>query len=85
MRRILRLSALVLAFAVIAAWAALGANRGWTKTETSIDKVDEVTGLSYKETQPTFRPGVELLGAGLGVAAAIFVVSLFIPQSKTKS
>lgn len=85
MRRLLRILAATLAVLVIAGWAGLGANRGWTKTQATIDRVDEVTGLSYKETQSTFRPGVELLALGLGLAGAAFASSFFIRQSKTNS
>lgn len=85
MRTKLRLVALFLALTVPAGWYFLGANRGFTKTQVAVERTDEITGITVKEWHQQFVPGVELLGAGLGVAAALTAASFLIRQPKTKS
>lgn len=85
MRTKLRLLAAILALSAVAVWAALGANRGFTKTQIAVDKTDEITGITVKEWRDTFVPGVELLAGALGVSAAVFAASFLIRQPKSNS
>ena len=71
MRRTLRVLGLVLAVACVAAWVFLGANRGWTKTTRTQMEKDPVTEIEFPKTEKHFSPGVELLGVGLLISAAL--------------
>ena len=71
MRRLLKSTALLLALATIATWAACGANRGWTKTSRAAKTVDSVTGLDGITYEKHFSPGVDFLAAGLVAAGAL--------------
>ena len=84
MRRYLRWAAVLTAVLSVALWAALGANRGWTKTSVSVRTLDPVTGLESVEYRPKFLPGVELLAAALAAAGGLAVVS-FIIKTSTKT
>ena len=77
MKKTLQVIAIVLALGIVASWAALGANRGWTKTSREVRQLDEVTGIEGITNVRTFLPGVDYLGAGLVVAAGVAGVSLF--------
>jgi len=77
LRRWLRGAALLLAVATLAVWLVTGAHRGFTQTSVAVDKTDEVTGLSYREYEPRFVAGVDVLGLGLGAALALFLLSRF--------
>lgn len=67
----LRRAAVALAGLTLLVWLGGGAHRGWTQTSVPVEKTDEVTGLTYREYQPRFRPGVDFLGAGLLAAAVL--------------
>ena len=83
MKKTLQVIAVVLALAIVASWAALGANRGWTKTEKPVITFDEVTGLSGPTSQVKgFWPGVDFLGAGLLAAAGLAGASLLFRKSQ---
>jgi hypothetical protein len=66
-----------LAVAAIVLWAALGANRGWTKTSVPQTTVDEVTGIEAITYESRFVPGVDFLGAGLLGAGVLAGVACF--------
>ncbi len=77
LRTVLRwLSAAVFA-GVLALWLATGAHRGWTRTEITEMRRDEITGLDYPVQRAGLVAGVDLLGAGAGVAAGLLAGSLF--------
>jgi hypothetical protein len=63
-------AALVLG-ATLVAWTMTGAHRGWTRTEVTEMKRDEVTGLDYPETRRGFVAGLDFLAAGSGLAVAL--------------
>ena len=71
MKKSLRFIALILAVAAIGFWAALGANRGWTKTSREVKTVDPVTGLDGITYEKHFSPGVDFLAVGLATAGAL--------------
>ena len=77
MKKTLQVIAVVLALAIVASWAALGANRGWTKTSREVRQLDEVTGIEGITHVSAFAPGVDFLGAGLLAAAGLAVASFF--------
>ncbi len=81
MRTALRLFAVVLAIAALACWAALGANRGWTKTSVPVKHTDEITGITVDQYQKRFVPGVDLLGAALLGAGFLAGVSFFVNKN----
>lgn len=80
-RRILRLSAALVFVAAVAAWAATGAHRGWTRTEITEMQRDEITGIDYPVTRPGFVAGVDVVAAGTGVAAVLLAASLVVGRS----
>lgn len=73
--KVLRWTALLLLLGSLGAWALSGANRGWTRTESTTIARDEITGLDYPVTTRAFQPGVDLLGAALGLAAVLGAAS----------
>jgi len=82
-RRNLRVVALLLGLTSIALWLALGANRGWTKTTRTEMKKDPITEIDYPVIEKDFSPGVEALGAGLMISAAVAGLSFaFKPKPK---
>ncbi|HWI55612.1 MAG TPA: hypothetical protein VNZ22_00195 [Bacillota bacterium] len=84
MKRLLLILALVLAVAAAAAWAALGANRGWTRTSVAVKTVDAVTGLEGIEYRKQFVPGLDFLGGALLGAGLLAAASLFFHNQQTK-
>lgn len=57
----------------VGAWLLGGAHAGWTRTSLPVERTDEVTGLTYREYERGFQPGLDWLGAGLGVASILGV------------
>ena len=80
-RLLLRFLALVLMVAALGSWLATGANRGWTKTSVPVKRTDDVTGITVDVYQKRFVPGVEVLGAALLGAAALFGASFLCRKS----
>lgn len=69
------MAAAVFALLCLAFWLGLGANRGWTTTTRTHMEKDPVTDLEYPVVQKHFSPGLELLGAGLFISAALAGIS----------
>lgn len=84
MRRILQITALVIALSGAAYWTASGANRGFTKTSVMVKTVDPVTGLDGIENRKQFVPGVDLLAIVELGAAILAGASFFIPKTSKK-
>lgn len=84
MRRILRIIALLVVVGTLGIWVATGAHRGWTKTSVTVVEVEPVTGIENPVQKKQFVMGVELLAAGLGLAAAFAAVSLFFKDKPNK-
>lgn len=83
MRRNLRVAAAFLTVLCVAIWVAFGANRGWTKTTHTRMEKDPVTDIEYPVVEKNFSPGVELLGLGLLISAALAGISFaFKPKPK---
>jgi len=76
MRRILQILAVLCALAVVGAWLATGASRGWTKTSVAVKQLDEVTGIEGVSYQRRFVAGVDFLGGGLLGAGVLAAASL---------
>lgn len=81
----LRIAALIVALVALGVWLETGAHRGWTKNNVIVIEVDEVTGLQNPVPQKKFIMGVELLGAGLAVAAGLAGASFFFKSRQTKT
>ncbi len=69
--RLLRRTAAALAGLTVLVWLLTGAHWGWTRTSEPVERVDEITGLTYREYQRRFRAGVEVLAGGLAGAALL--------------
>jgi hypothetical protein len=72
--KLLRTLAALIIFGAVVAWAAAGANRGWTRTSIPVQHTDEVTGITVDVYEDRFVPGVDMLGAaflGAGVLAGV--------------
>lgn len=74
----LRRAALALAALSVITWLATGAHRGWTQTSVPVEKQDEVTGLTWREYQKRFRPGVDFLAAGLAGSGLLAGLGWFL-------
>lgn len=77
MKRTLQILAATIAIGSLGVWAALGANRGWTKTSRVVKTLDEVTGIEGIIYEKQFQPGVDFLGAGLLGAGFLAGASIF--------
>lgn len=83
MRLLLRLLALVLFLGTAVWWVQAGKNPGWTKNKVFVEKVDEITGISYPEEEDRFVPGVDLLAAA-GVASLVIAGLSFLGRRGRK-
>lgn len=83
-KNILRMLGLLVALVVLTAWLVRGANMGWTKDRIAVKQLDEITGIEAIEYRDRFVPGLEWLGAGMAVAAALAGAS-FLFRSKTQN
>jgi hypothetical protein len=84
-RKLLRAAAGIVILAALAAWLALGANRGWTKTSVPVKRTDEVTGITVDEYQKRFVPGVDFLGAALVGSAVLAGASFLFRRPQTQA
>ena len=84
MRRLLRITALVIMLLTLGVWLATGAHRGWTKTSVTVVEIEPVTGLENPVQKKQFVMGVELLGVGLTAAAALAGASFFFKSKLNK-
>jgi hypothetical protein len=80
MKRGLQLAGILIILGVLAVWAALGANRGWTKTSVPVKTMDEVTGIEAITHEKKFVPGVEFVGSGIFFGAMLLVISGFMKR-----
>lgn len=83
--QICRILGLLLIGATLAFWITLGASTGWTKTYIEVEKVDPVTEISYPERVDKFVPGVDFLGCGLIMGAALTLISIPLLKSKKQT
>ena len=82
MKRILQILAVLALLAAGSIWLVTGANRGWTRTSEAVktlDPVTEIEGITYVKK---FKPGVDFLGGGAAVAAALAGASIFFRNKK---
>ena len=84
MRRALRLTAVLITLGSLTLWVALGQNPGWTKTRVAVMRHDPVTSLEFPVYQKQFLPGLDFLALSLSAAAALGIVSVFLPSRKHK-
>lgn len=82
-RTVLRLLAGLALVGTIGIWVATGAHRGWTKTEITEMKRDEITGIDYPETRKGFVAGFEVLALGAGFAVVLAAASLVVGRRRS--
>lgn len=82
---LLRAGAIVLLFAACTTWVSTGAHRGWTRTELTEMKTDEITGLEYPVTRQGFVMGIELLVLASALSVALFGVGTFLARRPQRS
>jgi hypothetical protein len=75
LRRWLAALAAACAVVTLGAWLLGGVHRGWTRTSHPVEKTDEVTGLTYREYERRFQPGVDFLAGGLLIAGCLAAVA----------
>ena len=86
MRRMLQILAVVMVVGAALTWAALGANRGWTKTSVPVITVDEVTGIEDRRYEDRFVPGVDFLGGAVLAGGLFMGISLLLSKTpRTKN
>lgn len=76
MRATLRIIAAIVLLAALVWWWRAGSHTGWTKTSVQVWKYDEITEISYPETEKRFVPGVDFLAASAAGAAILAGASL---------
>ena len=81
MKKLLRILALLLVLAAAGFWLAAGANLGWTRNKIEKKTLDEITGIEGITYEKKFVPGLDFLGAAVGVSGILAVSSLLF---KTK-
>ena len=79
---LLRALAALSAVAILACWISLGAHMGWSQTRVPVQRTDAVTASAFTDYEARFLPGVDFLVAGLLGSAAIFALTLVMPNSK---
>ena len=81
MKRRLQLAAVLIALAFVISWAAAGASRGWTKTKVEVKILDPVTGIEGVSYKNKFVPGLDFLGGGVLLSAALGTASIFVRKT----
>lgn len=85
LRKILFLFSVFLALGGTGFWLFKGAHGGWTQTSIKVEKLDEITGLTYPTYEDQFLPGIDFLAGCLGVAVLIFLITfLFVKPAKSQ-
>lgn len=74
----MRLAALAVLVAAGVLWGATGAHPGWSRTEITEMKHDEITGIDYPVQRPGFVAGVDFLALAGGVAVILFGASFLL-------
>lgn len=80
MRLALRVTALILLLGTVGFWTAKGTHSGWSQNQVPVKQTDEITGIEFVTYEKRYVPGVDFLGAGTGLAAGLFAVSLFFKR-----
>ncbi len=71
MKTVLRLLAVILFFGTALWWFKTGRNRGWTKNQVAVEKLDETTGIVGIDYEDRLVPGVDILGAAAAGALVL--------------
>jgi len=79
---LLRALAALSAVAIVACWISLGTHMGWSQTRIPVERTDAVTATTFTDYEERFLPGVDFLVAGLLGSAAIFALTLVMPNSQ---
>ncbi len=85
LRRLFRALALLVLIVAAGYWAAKGAHTGWSMHRVPVSQLDEITGIEYVIYEERFVPGIEWLGAGLGLAGLLFGTSFFFRSKITQT
>ena len=81
MRKLLRITALLVLLVGAAVWFATGRHTGWSRTSSTRMEKDPVTDLEYPVVEKKFTAGVDFLGACLLAAGGLGAVS-FLARKK---
>ena len=67
----LKILGILLVLVGAAFWFTRGAHTGWTKTSVAVEKLDEITGIPYREYQKHFVPGIEIFAATTAIGTLL--------------
>ena len=79
---VVRALAALSAVAVIASWILLGAHVGWSEIYIPVQRTNAVTATTVSDYEERFLPGLDFLVAGLLGSAAIFALTVVMPNSQ---
>lgn len=82
-RILLRGAGVLIALFIFCVWAAKGYHRGWTRHQTPVKQIDPITELEFVTYEKRFVPGLDYLGAGVLVGAALFGATFLGRRSQT--
>ena len=66
-------------------WHSKGANRGWTKTVVHVEKIDEITEISYFVPENRFVPGIEYPAGFVFIGGVFLLLGWWEGRKKLKS
>ncbi len=81
MRKVLRITALLVLLAGLGVWIATGCHRGWSSTTSTRWEKDPVTDIDFPVVEKRFTAGVDFLGTGL-LAAGVLGAASFLARKK---
>jgi len=84
-RQIARMAAALVFIVTVGFWVLKGAHTGWSQNQVPVKQTDEVTGIEFVTYEKRFVPGIEFLGAGVGIATGLFAVSFLFKRKNTNS
>lgn len=84
MRYLFRILAIILFATSFLWWSSAGFNKGWTKTSVQIWKYDEITEITFPETEERFVPGIDFLAGGGTLAVLLTGVSFLFRKRRVR-
>jgi len=81
-RKTSRILAVVVLFAAVGLWAAMGANQGATINNIAHERVDPATGLTGVTYEKGFIPGLDFLAIAAFMAGVLATASFLFGKQK---